>query len=209
MEQTITSIIQSIESMNLVALCFFLFLSAVLQQVFPPFPSDTIFLVCGCIAAAGEVPWPLLYVCYVSGTVMSSVLLYDLGEKYGRRLILSKKRPKFLSKSLLLKTIACFQRMGIFTFIIGKFIAGINSIVLLIGGAVGYEKHKAYAGIIVAAVLQNTGNFLIGATMGSNIDGIIRLLYSLNSIGILLIVCVVLMGLGLFFYRRRKKNAAQ
>ena len=151
-------------------------------------------------------PWPLLYMCYVSGTVMSSVLLYDLGEKYGRRIILSKKRPKFLSKSLLLKTISCFQRMGIFTFIIGKFIAGINSLVLLIGGAVGYEKHKAYAGIITAAVLQNTGNFLIGATMGSNIEGIVRLLYSLNTIGLLLVGVVILLVLALFLHRRRKKG---
>ena len=85
--------------MNLVALCFFLFVSAVLQQVFPPFPSDTIFLVCGCIAAAGNVPWPLLYMCYVSGTVMSSVLLYDLGKNTGGASCWGKNGPTFTAKA--------------------------------------------------------------------------------------------------------------
>lgn len=198
-----------VEGLPPIAIIGFIVISAVLQQVFPPYPGDSVNIFAGYLCGISDLPPVVAYMAFLAGTVSSSLLLYDFGTRFGPR-VLNNKLVKAVSVEKRLAIVKRFQKFGVFYLMLCKFLPGLNSVALLLAGVCNMDKRFAYPGITAAAVLHNTLFFYAGRTVGENLEGVDRFLHSVNKYAIGIAVISVV-GIGIYIMIRRyiKRRHAQ
>lgn len=191
-----------IESLPAIATILFLFLSAVLQQVFPPYPGDSVNIFAGYLSGMDSLHPVLAFVCYFAGTVISSIFLYYLGRKYGPRVMNTKMFAK-LTEQKKQRMVLLFKRYGVLYLMACKFLPGLNSIALLLSGAFMMEKKYAFTGIAAVAAMHNLFFFYAGRSVGQNWKAVEKFLYSVNKYAIIIVIIAVAI-IGTYFLIRNK-----
>lgn len=171
------------------------FMSAILQLTFPPYPGDTILIAGGYLGSigmsGGEVP---IFVSYWFGTLLSSFLLYSIGEWKGEELLKSKLVRRYFPEKNQEKAKKWVFRFGIIAFILCKFIPGLNSLIIVFGGIFKYNKILFYLGVGVASTIHNVAFFTVGRAIGNNYNNIIRFLSIYNK------AVFAIVGVGILVY---------
>src|SRR4051812_33831071 len=72
-----------------------LFLAALVEYIFPPFPGDTITLLGGIYAVRGEKSWPLVFAVVTLGSVLGCAIDYGAGARLARRIQAGKPTAGF------------------------------------------------------------------------------------------------------------------
>lgn len=190
------SLLQQIAHISIekVALLFALF--GVGQIVIPPFPGDVILFFGGSVWPGGY--WsnflPLL-VSYWVGTTIASLLMYELGAHFGCKIFSWKWVCRFFPEKTQTIVTQWLNEKGAATIFTAKFIAGLNVPMLILSGALGYERKKCYPIIILTAAVYNTLFYSLGSLLGDNWNAVADfcsryqiLLYILLGVVILLIL---------------------
>jgi membrane protein DedA with SNARE-associated domain len=168
----------------------YFFASAVLQSTFPPYPGDTVLVFGGYLGSAGffggEIP---IFISYWLGTIVSSFALYELGVWKGESVLKIGIISKYFPGANQKKAKGWLFKYGIIMLFICKFIPGLNSLVIILGGIFRYKKPWAYAGVGLASIVHNLVFLLTGRAIGSNIDSISGFLSTYNK-AVLAIVIV-------------------
>ncbi|EYE89095.1 hypothetical protein Q428_04470 [Fervidicella metallireducens AeB] len=172
MEREIIEFARHIATSNPIIAYIFFFINAALQILFPPYPGDTIIALEGYISSLGFLNSNLLLLTTVTGTYLSSVLLYFLSFKFGNSLIAHKFTEKFFDTENITKLEKWFNKYGAMAIIINKFIPGMGSITLIAAGAFQLSKIPALIAIAIASVIHNTILFVSGKLTGDNISKI-------------------------------------
>src|SRR5690554_6849809 len=81
---------------------FFVYLvisiSSILQQWFPPYPGDTFAAVAGFTARAADFSVVGMFLTFWGSTVISSIALFELGKRLGKKVLQSKTVMKYFPK---------------------------------------------------------------------------------------------------------------
>jgi membrane protein DedA with SNARE-associated domain len=185
----------------LVYLCFFF--SAVLQITVPPYPGDTILIFGGYLGsigiAAGNVR---ILLSYLVGTVISSYALYIIGKRKGEAVLRLSLISKYFSPNNQVRARRYLLKYGVIIFFICKFIPGLNSIIIILGGVFKFSPLWAYFGVGAASLVHNILFFLVGRSIGCNIESIRVFLSTYNLIVWTLVVTVSGTYLGCRRYKR-------
>lgn len=180
------------------------FISAILQITVPPYPGDTILIFGGYLGSigvkAGNVP---ILISYLLGTVLSSYALYVLGARKGETVLKFKLISKYFPPNHQIKAKNWLFKYGIFIFFICKFIPGLNSLIIIFGGIFRYNPLWAYLGVGIACLFHNILFFLIGRSIGDNLESIKLFLTTYNRV---VIAAVVVVAIGYIVYKRFWKN---
>lgn len=159
----------------------FFFINALLQILFPPYPGDTIIALEGYISSRGFLNPYLLLLTTVTGTYLSSVLLYFLSFKFGNSLIAHKFTEKYFDTENIIKLEKWFNKYGALAIVINKFIPGMGSLTLIAAGVFQLSKIPALIAIAIASVIHNTVLFVSGKLTGDNIDKIKTMFVEYNN----------------------------
>ena len=131
--------------------CFYviLFLSNVLENMFPPYPGDTVILIGGYLAALGKLSFLGVFFTSLVGCLTGALILYSLGKRKGRKIFC---KGKILNPLLLSKIEVWFDRYGEKVILASRFLPGIRSGVALFAGVgnVRLEKMIIYSSISIA-----------------------------------------------------------
>jgi membrane protein DedA with SNARE-associated domain len=169
-----------------------LFVSAVLQMVLPPYPGDTVLLVGGCLGSLGlEGGGAPIFVSYVLGTIISSYGLYLVALKNGEAVLNYKFVSKYFPKSTQGKVKKLIWKYGIFIFFLCKFIPGLNSITIIFGGIFKYSPIATLMVVGISSLFHNFIFFVIGKSIGYNLDKINSFLSTYNTVAILLFIGII------------------
>lgn len=190
MEQFVMGMTDFIESLPAIATILFLFFSAVLQQVFPPYPGDSVNIFAGYLCGMGSLNPALAFICFFSGTVISSLLLYEIGRRYGPR-IMKFKMLRDMPREKRDNMLKLFNRYGVLYLMACKFLPGVNSVALLLSGVCSMDKRLAYLGITAVAGIHNLFFFYAGRTVGQNWNDVEKFLYSVNRYAIIIVGAAV------------------
>jgi len=110
-----------------------LLLSAFIENIFPPFPSDTITLVGAFMAGRGDLTYIPLFITVTIGGMAGAMFLYYLGRFKGRSFF--RKYDKYYLKiDNLHKIERWFKRWGVLVLVVSRFMAGIRSVVAIAAG---------------------------------------------------------------------------
>ena len=183
-----------------------LFVSAVLQIFVPPYPGDTILLVGGCLvglgARGGNSP---IFFSYAIGTILSSYGLYFLGYRYGEGVLNFKFVKKYFPEKIQKKVKELMWKYRVYIFFLCKFIPGMSSITIVFGGIFRYKPAPLLIMIGLSSLIHNFIFFIVGKSIGYNLDKINKFLSTYNTVAVgvfVLIVAVIL----LFLYRKKCKR---
>jgi membrane protein DedA with SNARE-associated domain len=197
-------ILEFVRSQNEFIIYGILLVSAFIENVFPPFPGDTVTLAGAYLAGEGNISYIGVLFSVVAGGVAGAMTLYTIGKLSGRRFFETGK-GRYLVKGNLEKVERMFARHGNGLILGSRFMAGIRSAVAVGAGIAQYDPYRMTVLTTVSFILWNVLLMGLMIYFKSNWRMIIHLIKHLNmvflAIGILLIAGWIIVTL----WRRKSK----
>jgi membrane protein DedA with SNARE-associated domain/rhodanese-related sulfurtransferase len=155
-------------------------INVLLDQIGLPVPAVPTLVVAGAIAAAGQLSLPALFVWSVIACLAADCTWYLIGERYGIRVLKMLCKVSLEPDSCVSQTQTRFERWGINSLVIAKFIPGLAIIAPPMAGAlrIGWPRFVFLS--TCAAVLWVGSGLAAGVLFRSQIE---RLLEHLSEFG--------------------------
>ena len=144
----------------------FLCLSSFLENVFPPFPGDTIIVFGAYLAGIGILkPLPVL-LWTALGNLASNILIYYVGRRRGRDFI--RRHPHLFPERMLSRAAVFYRRWGIGALFFSRFLVGLRSIVPLFAGISRFKPWRFLAPVMISILVQHSLLVWLGDSLGRN-----------------------------------------
>ena len=180
-------------------LYLFLFASAVLESLFPPYPGDTMILISGYLAGLGRLDPVAALASSVAGSLGGASLLFFFGMVKGRPFF-QRGKHRLFSPERLQRVEVWFHRHGNKVVLGSRFLAGVRSLVAIAAG-IGQMPYGMFVALsLVSISLWNGLLVFLGLKLGQNWTQVVRLFRFYNGV----IVLVALLGFGLWYLQRRR-----
>ncbi|MDH5720889.1 MAG: DedA family protein [Spirochaetia bacterium] len=184
----------------------FVFISSVIENIFPPYPGDSVTVFGGYLAGTGRISLYSLVFSVYSGSLAGAIFMYYMGEKvmrYFRKKTKLHSLQELLNPKNLLKTHHWFKRYGISAVIVSRFSAGIRFFVAIVAGM---AKMNIWLFILSFSIATFIWNFLLifgGYKLGENWSLVMKYLKIYNSVvGAILVIFVIV----IIIILKKKKN---
>jgi membrane protein DedA with SNARE-associated domain len=129
-----------------------LLLTAALENLFPPFPSDVVVAFGSFVAARGTGTALGVFIFTWAGNVGGALLVYALGRRYGARRLERQLAGKWAeSRDAKLRTM--FRRFGVPAVFVSRFVPGVRALVPVVAGALRLPVGRTIAMIACASGL--------------------------------------------------------
>lgn len=114
-----------------------LFAACFIENIFPPFPGDSFVAAAGGLVALQRLEFLPTVILILAGGISSVMLLYVIGNKYGRRYFEKKDFKYFSAKDVAIME-SRLQKWGAFILVFSRFLVGIRSVVAVAAGVGRY-----------------------------------------------------------------------
>jgi membrane protein DedA with SNARE-associated domain len=131
-------ILEFIRSQNEFIIYGILLVSAFIENVFPPFPGDTVTLAGAYLAGEGNIAYIGVLFSVVIGGIAGAMTLYTIGKISGRPYFETGK-GRYLVKGNLRRAERLFEKYGGAIILGSRFLAGIRSVIAITAGIVRYD----------------------------------------------------------------------
>lgn len=178
-----------------------------IENVFPPFPSDVIIVVCGALIAKGTIAFIPAILIASLGSEAGFVLLYYLGTKTDKKII-QAGRLKFISRDALQNAEAWFTKYGYFLILFNRFISGVRSVISFFAGVSELPVKRTIVLSSASALLYHTVIISLGFFLGTKVQEADAILSLYGNIVLVFIAAIVLFIVLRFYINRiyRKNN---
>lgn len=143
-----------------------LFISAFIENTFPPIPGDAVTVLGAYLAATNRLGFWGVYLSTSFGSVFGFFFMYLIGRQFGRAFIKSKFRAKIFSEAQIVKVEKWFARWGYWVIAGNRFLAGTRSVISLFSGLFHLHWVVVLALSTLSALVWNGlliyGGFLVG-----------------------------------------------
>jgi membrane protein DedA with SNARE-associated domain len=174
----------------------FVFLSMFIENVFPPYPGDAVIFAAGFISGSGKLSVPPLIVVSVLGSILSIILVFMVGRKYGRALF-EKRKMRFLHPEKLPRIEGWFARYGSALLLGSRFMAGTRTLVALAAGIGGVRTVRMTVLSGISVLIWNGLVILSAHYLHSHWEKVYGVFATYNR------VILVVIGLALVFFISR------
>ncbi|EMJ95651.1 DedA family protein [Leptospira alstonii] len=208
-QETLIQILSRLSETDPIFLWLFFAFSNFAENVFPPWPGDTITVFGGFLVARNlnSFGWTELITSTLVGNVFGAWIMY----RFGQIFLHWVKEKEFPFKDSLYdpesieKTLSWFRKNSILVVLFSRFSAGIRFFVSIVAGMVKMNP-ILFFGCFSAAVVLWCGVLIVsGFYLGSHWENVLVFLEIYNRIIITLAVIVAI----LFFWHRRQKAVKQ
>ena len=177
------------------------------ENLFPPIPSEVILPLAGASVARGTLGFELALLAATAGSVAGAVLLYGLGRFGGRPLLLRHGRLLRLSPSRLDRADQWFDRHGVKLVLAGRLIPGARSVISIPAGAAQMPFALFVLLTVAGSAAWNAALIGAGLALGENWERASRLVGQASTVALggaaAAFVAAVLI------HRRRRRRGTQ
>lgn len=168
-----------------------LFVSALVEYLFPPYPGDTLVLGGFLLAGHGSLSLPWTFAVTILGSIAGAMLAFWIGERFGDGYFLLRKSRR--ARTRLGRLRIAFDRYGPRLLLINRFLPGLRGLFLYLAGMNRMKRRDVF-------LYSTMSNFLwigliaaVGLRFGTRLEDAIPLLrgYSLVFLAILLLAIFV------------------
>jgi len=167
METIIEHILRILTDMNDAWLYAFLFLSAVVENLFPPIPGDTITVFGAFLVGTGRLSFALVFIITTLGSSIGFFLLYMFGAFLEREFFIEKDY-RFFSAESIVAAEEWFRKYGYYVVTANRFLPGIRSVISIVSGISGLSPLKVFLYCNLSAAVWNFIWIYTGYTLGNN-----------------------------------------
>jgi len=194
-------LVASLRSLDPSLVCLTVFFIALLENLFPPFPSDLVIVFGGSLVGAGRLSFPAALLCATAGGPIGFVIMFGIGRWFGER-ILERGRIRFIRRESVERVDAWFRRYGFWLIVANRFLAGTRAVVSFVAGMSGIALLPTIWLCALSALAWNavllTGGYYLGDNWG-------RIAAAIAAYSEAVLVCagfLVLVAGGLYLRRR-------
>jgi membrane protein DedA with SNARE-associated domain len=169
MENFFNELIKFLLPINDIFLYIFLFLSSVIENLFPPIPGDTITAFGAFLVGINRLNYFLVFLSTTLGSVTGFMLLFQLGKFFGRKFF-DEKNYKHFSARKIQSTEIWIQKYGYWIIIANRFFPGIRSVISLVSGISQLKFYPVLLFSFISASIWNLIWIEVGYILGNNWD---------------------------------------
>lgn len=179
----------------------------ILENLFPPIPSELIMPSAGFAAARGDLSLPIVILMGVLGSVIGTLPLYYIGRAFGEERLVAwaDKHGKWLTLSGkdIRKADDWFDQHGTKAVLFGRMVPGIRSLLSLPAGMSEMPMPKFLIYSAIGSALWATALASAGYVLGENYD---RVEQYISPISKIVLAAVVVAAVAWFLKRRREQQ---
>jgi membrane protein DedA with SNARE-associated domain len=188
----------------------FLFLNALFESLFPPYPSDAFVLVFSFLAGRGYYSPYIVYLLTVVGSLAGIMLIYHIGKRHGDDLLAILSRSfigRLFPVRLIERAKRKFCERGDLIVLLNRFVPGMRAPIIFAAGIVDIREHKVFYYSLISVLVWNaflvTAGFYVGATW----DEASRFLKNYTAIAAIVLMGILLvLTIGYFRKRSARRN---
>jgi membrane protein DedA with SNARE-associated domain len=185
------------------------FVATVLENVFPPTPSDVIVALGGFLSQHSITQPALVFLCAWSGGVLAAGALYAVARRHGRRFFTGQLGRGLLPPDAVAAMEREYLRLGPVGLFLARLIPGVRTFVAPFGGLVDLPPGRVMVPIALASALWYAGLTWVGVALGEEWDTIVRFIGRLNVGMAIFGVLVVVAFVGWRLAARRRSRRAE
>jgi membrane protein DedA with SNARE-associated domain len=197
---TFESVLFYLTSQAAIYIYLIILISAIIENLFPPYPGDAVVLAGAFLAGRGDIGYLPLFIIAVSGGMIGAMILYYIGRKKGRSLF-EKYDKYYLRLDNLSKIENWFRRWGIWVLLFSRFVAGARSVIALAAGVGNVPVKRMGIFTLISFCLWN--GFLIGGMylLKSNWPKLTHMIKSYNMALVIASAILLLIWLAVVYKR--------
>ncbi len=192
-----------LDNINPLVAYLILMVSAIVENIFPPIPGDTVTVFGAYFVSKGKLGFWGVYVSTTVGSVIGFFIMYLLGLKLGTRLLNARWTKKTFSAEKIKKVEYWFTKYGYWVVAANRFLSGTRSVVSIFAGFFGLRWQLVLLYSFISAAIWNGLLIYGGYLVGVNWQKITGLLKQYNQIVLIITAAVIVSYL---FYRFMIKN---
>jgi membrane protein DedA with SNARE-associated domain len=197
--------IRSLSELNPVWVYAAILVTAYIENIIPPFPSDLIVVFGGSLVAVGQGHFALALLSATVGSTLGFMTMYSIGKWFGKAIIESG-RLKFVSLGAVHSAERWFGRYGYWLVIINRFLAGTRAVVSFFAGISNLDPVKSFSLSFVSALAWNFLLVYGGYALGKNWESVGYYLTTYSQIVTAIVLFVVLVVVLRYVFLRRTKS---
>ena len=178
-----------------------LFVSAVMEYLFPPYPGDTIMVGGFLLAARGDASLPLTFLVALAGSILGAQLAYGIGVRFGDSYFLLRRSSRARERIRRLQEV--FGKYGPRLLIFNRFLPGLRGVFLYLSGMNGMKIREVFLYSTLGNVLWIALIAYAGLGIGSNLEGSRNLL---REVSVWILGAVALSFLLPWVWRKGKRS---
>ncbi len=173
-----------------------LLLSTIIENLFPPFPGDTVTLVGAYLVGTHTLNFWMTYFVTTLGSLIGFYFLYLVGRVFGRNYFY-RKNFRYFSRKSIQQVESLFERRGILIIAVNRFLSGLRAVISLVAGIASYDWRVVLGLGFVSCILWNGALIYAGSAVGENRELVVAWLKRFN-IAVFLIVGIGVLLWGYF-----------
>ena len=176
--------------------------AAAIENVFPPFPADTVVAFGSFIAARGRGSVVGVFLATWIGNVAGAAFMYALGLRYGAALL--SGRLLRAGPDAEARIDAMYRRHGLWALAVSRFIPGVRAIVPPFAGALRLSPVRALAAMAVASGIWYGAITVLAYRLGSSWEALRDTVARAGLWAAIGATAIALLGVGVWLLRRRR-----
>ena len=186
----------------------FLFISAYVENVFPPIPGDTVTLIGAYFVGKGNLNFMWVLTTTTLGSIAGFMTLF-LGAYWVEWKVIEKYRFNWIQKTHIDKVQNWFNKFGFGIILFNRFLSGVRSVISI---TAGLSKLNIFRVLILSSIGAFIWNGLIifaGSSIGKNWEEILHYIKIYNKV---IMITLGIIGVSFLFHQffiKKKKNNVQ
>lgn len=198
--------IQYLKDVDWYWVLLFAFLVTMIENIFPPSPSDSVLVFTGTLIPLGTVDFIPLLIIATLGSVVGFIIMFVLGYNFGHRVVESN-RIRFINQKSLEKPEEWFRKWGYYLIVANRFLSGTRAVISFFAGMSELSLSKTIILSAVSALVWNSILIYLGYIFADNYQVILGYIEQYGKIIFIVIsVAIVLFLIKKFLWDKRKKS---
>jgi membrane protein DedA with SNARE-associated domain len=187
-----------------------LFLSAFIENIFPPIPGDTVTVIGAYLVGRNILNFWGVFISTTAGSILGFMGIYVFAYWLEWKVI-EKYQPDWISKAHIHKVEKWFKKHGMWVILFNRFLSGVRSVISLVAGLLKLQPVWVFVLGLLSCAVWNGGLIYVGSAIGKNWQEIIEFMNLYNRT-VLIVLGVILLGYlvtRFIIYRRTKKSSSK
>jgi membrane protein DedA with SNARE-associated domain len=181
---------------------------AAAENIFPPLPTDTVVAFGIWIAARGEASPFLAFLATWLGNVGGAAAMYVVGRRHGTGWM-RRHFPRLVDDASEKRLRALYARYGVFALVLSRFVPGLRAIVPPFAGALRIPAVAAVTAMAIASGVWYGIIAYLAYRAGADWTALTRMIVQSGRMAALVAVALVLIGVVIWFARRRRTRVVE
>ncbi|MEJ2635844.1 MAG: DedA family protein [Calditrichia bacterium] len=199
------AIIQQLLQLGPVWAYFLLFVSAFVENVFPPIPGDTVTVLGAYLVGRKILSFWGVYAATTAGSILGFMTIFGVAYWLEWKFI-ERYNPKWIARSHIDRVEKWFRKYGYWIVLFNRFLSGTRSVVSIVAGLSKMKPVFVFILALISGAIWNGILIYLGATIGKNWEEIIQIVKLYNRVIIIATIVVIAALLATWFIKKRQRQ---